>query len=53
MYTISDESAAATFENIVAKGEITHEEQFLLLQQCPHLYLIIYFLFVWYFYYFT
>ena len=23
-----------TFENIVAKGEIAHDEQFLLLQQC-------------------
>ena len=30
-----------TFENIVAKGEIAHDEQFLHLPQCFQLYLII------------
>ena len=30
-----------TFENIVAKGEITHDEQFLLGPQCFQLYLTI------------
>ena len=30
-----------TFENIVAKGEIAHDEQFLLRSQCFQLYLTI------------
>ena len=40
----SDTSAALqqmTFENIAAKGEIAHDDQFLLLPQCFQLYLII------------
>ena len=32
--TLSDASAAETFENIETKGEIAHHEQFLLLSQC-------------------
>ena len=40
MQTHSDAFAAEIFENIVAKGEIVHGEQFPLLPQCFQLYLM-------------
>ena len=41
MQTHFDAKAADDFENIVAKGEIARDEQFLLWSQCFQLYLTI------------
>ena len=40
-FPLVDAIAAATFENIMAKGEIAHDGQFLLWSQCFKLYLTI------------